>query len=244
MPSADVGPQRPSAGALTARQPPPEPPSDASTAQTRFFPFFEFLTPRGRFIPGLAKHSECCGKENDAVRIVGGTDAAENQYPWMAALFLDGDTAPFCGGSLLNNRYVVTAAHCVFSLGPSDVTVVFGRHATSSDSGNDLPRDINIIRIHPQYNDNTLEYDIALLRLTDALAVPAMGNLIAPICMPHRSRYTNKDVVAVGWGDTSKFTLRCRKWAQDGHILCALVQELGKYALSKSHHRFKVSLRE
>ena len=67
------------------------------------------------------------------------------------------------------------------------------------------------INVHPDYNEYTAENDIALLRLSEALSLPMPGNLIAPICMPHRSRYTNKDVVAVGWGNTEVSTVSSRE---------------------------------
>ena len=46
-------------------------------------------------------------------RIQGGSDTGgADRYPWNAALAFAADAIPFCGGSLLNNRYVLTAARC------------------------------------------------------------------------------------------------------------------------------------
>jgi trypsin len=50
-------------------------------------------------------------------KIVGGHNASISQYPWQAALFVDGDQ--LCGGSLLTTRIVLTAAHCVFDTDPN-----------------------------------------------------------------------------------------------------------------------------
>merc|ERR1712215_147201 len=54
-----------------------------------------------------------CGIEGPARagRIVGGHEAEEHEWPWQVALF--SDDAWFCGGSLINENYVLTAAHCV-----------------------------------------------------------------------------------------------------------------------------------
>ena len=58
---------------------------------------------------------ETCGIEGPPTkaeeRIVGGFEAEPNQWPWQVALFID--DAYFCGGSLISENYVVTAAHCV-----------------------------------------------------------------------------------------------------------------------------------
>jgi len=50
-----------------------------------------------------------CGQKA-ASRIVGGVTTGVNEWPWQAALMYG--SQQFCGGSLINDRYVLTAAHC------------------------------------------------------------------------------------------------------------------------------------
>ena len=61
----------------------------------------------------LAK--SCPAKHNK--RIVGGTEAPIGEYPWLALLgYTKGRSGPIrflCGGSLIGDRYVITASHCV-----------------------------------------------------------------------------------------------------------------------------------
>lgn len=55
-----------------------------------------------------------CGAKNgnqDQERIVGGQSASPNEWPWIAVLFNNG--RQFCGGSLIDNNHILTAAHCV-----------------------------------------------------------------------------------------------------------------------------------
>jgi trypsin len=49
-------------------------------------------------------------------KVVGGHAASITQYPWQAAVFVDGEQ--ICGGSLMTSRIVITAAHCVFDTDP------------------------------------------------------------------------------------------------------------------------------
>jgi len=58
--------------------------------------------------------AESCGEPaippSTSVRVVGGVEAVPHSWPWMVSLQADG--RHFCGGSLINNQWVVTAAHC------------------------------------------------------------------------------------------------------------------------------------
>lgn len=51
-----------------------------------------------------------CGQKGSN-RIVGGVETGVNEWPWQAALMYG--NSQFCGGSLINDRYVLTAAHCI-----------------------------------------------------------------------------------------------------------------------------------
>ena len=64
-----------------------------------------------------------CGQAGEAeARIVGGQEAGKLQHPWQAALYYI--SSQFCGGTLVNNMWVLTAAHCLDDVpGPSYIEV-------------------------------------------------------------------------------------------------------------------------
>jgi len=61
-------------------------------------------------------------------RIIGGTEATPGAYPFIAALVHTTGGDPFCGGSIVGRRSILTAAHCVVDETVRSVRVVVGRH--------------------------------------------------------------------------------------------------------------------
>lgn len=104
-------------------------------------------------------------------RIIGGMPAAENAWPWQIALFMrsgDGSFRFHCGGSIIDQRWVLTAAHCVGSRNAQDYVVVEGTtRLESSLEKNRAGRRLSVAQViaHEDYDAKITRNDIALLRL-------------------------------------------------------------------------------
>lgn len=57
--------------------------------------------------------------------MIGGKDARPGSWPWQIGMFRDGIIFD-CGGSLVNPKWIVTAAHCVYGRNPSSYVIVLG----------------------------------------------------------------------------------------------------------------------
>ncbi|WP_330959282.1 S1 family peptidase [Photobacterium sp. 53610] len=111
------------------------------------------------------------GMESDITsRIIGGDKSKLNAWPFMVALTRPNKNDALCGGSFLGDRYVLTAAHCVQGLKPTDAEVVIGAY----DMNNLSPAErvsIKHIYLHKNYQISSKAQgdDIAILELTRAL---------------------------------------------------------------------------
>ena len=75
-------------------------------------------------------HSGDCGsRPNSQTRIVGGTEAPTNFWPWQAMLRRK-DGTQFCGGTLIDPLWIVTAAHCILGQSPSSVFIRYEKFLT------------------------------------------------------------------------------------------------------------------
>ncbi|XP_059482693.1 trypsin-1-like [Neocloeon triangulifer] len=142
-----------------------------------------------------------CGVANSRLRIVGGQETRVNQYPWMAMLSYDGRF--YCGGTLINKKYILTAAHCVKGFTANRMKIRLLEHNRDSSSETSIvDRSVAKIIHHNKYNPSTFNNDIALLRMDKE--VPIKGNLL-PACMPTPGkRFTNEDALVTGWGKTAE----------------------------------------
>ncbi|KDR11874.1 Chymotrypsin BI [Zootermopsis nevadensis] len=132
---------------------------------------------------------------DDKHRITGGSTASRGQFPWQVALIID--DAYFCGGSLIDELWVLTAAHCA---GSTYELRLGANRVDSIESGAVVVNSRNSI-VHGSYNENTINNDIAVIRLTAAVS---LSTYISPV----RLRNLNSDLAGEstrvsGWGKTS-----------------------------------------
>ncbi|XP_053243330.1 mannan-binding lectin serine protease 1 isoform X2 [Podarcis raffonei] len=154
-----------------------------------------------------------CGKPRFSrsllARIANGRYAQRGISPWVAMLQRNG--RPFCGGSLLGNRWIVTAAHCLHHeldlenpvlrssdvISPSSFKVILGKHRTQRKDDTEQQVQPQTISIHPSYKAATFEYDIALVELSEEAR---LNDYVMPVCFPDRAFPKDTMVIVSGWG--------------------------------------------
>lgn len=141
-----------------------------------------------------------CGLKGASNRIVNGWEANENEWPWQVALVRRGQRSPFCGGSIINERYIATAAHCTSGRSASSIEVVIEEHDHSTTSEGGRAVRVSRVIVHGGYNSRTLNNDISLLRLSSPLN---FNQRVRPVCLPKLGStrtFVGAKVVATGWG--------------------------------------------
>lgn len=134
----------------------------------------------------------------DGVEIVGGSAATTGQFPYQVALLQSGSL--FCGGVLLNANTVLTAAHCSVDTSASSVKVRAG--SLKYASGGTLVS-VSKIVVHPSYDSNTIDNDIALWKLSTSIAESStIGYATLPAQGSDPAEGTTLTVS--GWGLTSE----------------------------------------
>ncbi|XP_066266987.1 chymotrypsin B-like isoform X2 [Branchiostoma lanceolatum] len=165
-------------------------------------PTFAPVVPGSCGTPAIQpRSSEMLRYDQAQGRIVNGDDATPHSWPWQVSLQTSTDWH-YCGGSLVNENWVVTAAHCDPSL--SGDYVVLGEHDRGSSTESTQRLRIATKICHPQYNSNTIDYDICLLKL----ATPAvMSDKVHPVCLGNYgdegSFPGGMNCYTSGWGKTS-----------------------------------------
>ncbi|GJQ80525.1 hypothetical protein Trydic_g12416 [Trypoxylus dichotomus] len=127
-------------------------------------------------------------------RVVGGSDAPLGGYPFIVSL-RSAANSHFCGGSIINTNYILTAAHCLVGRSTANTIVVAGTNTLNA--GGVSYGSSNLI-VHANYNSQTIQNDVALIRLAQVLQLTSVIGTI-----PLNAASTGAvDAVLVGWGRT------------------------------------------
>ncbi|XP_065081317.1 venom protease-like [Ochlerotatus camptorhynchus] len=160
----------------------------------------EYVNSVGADEPKLQRLDKCGHKAIELV--VNGEAAKSREFPHMALIGYG--AAPevnyLCGGSLVSERFVLTAGHCTNSIehGPA-TTVRLGDLALDSSNDEAFPEDFNIAETipHPDYRLTSQYNDIALMKLDRKVI---LSPFIRPICLPLSGELRYNRAIATGWG--------------------------------------------
>ena len=135
-------------------------------------------------------------------KVVGGSPATTGQQRWITSIQYQNDH--FCGGALVADRWVLTAAHCVTgeSAGDPGLSVWVGGNNLNTQSQG-YRRDVVQIIVHGQYNDSTLVNDVALLKLSSAIPASIPRVLIPTMAIMNGAGAPNQPATVSGWGALS-----------------------------------------
>uniref|UniRef100_A0A8C1GG95 chymotrypsin n=1 Tax=Cyprinus carpio TaxID=7962 RepID=A0A8C1GG95_CYPCA len=135
-------------------------------------------------------------------KIVNGENVVSGSWPWQVSL-QQSNGFHFCGGSLINQYWVVTAAHCGVRAGYH--YVILGEHDRGSSAEPVQVMSIAKAITHPYYNGNTFNNDITLLKLSSSAQLTSR---IYPVCLASSTANIPSGTLCVttGWGKTGTTT--------------------------------------
>ncbi|XP_033628531.1 uncharacterized protein LOC117291111 isoform X1 [Asterias rubens] len=152
-----------------------------------------------------------CGIPRLRGKVVGGKTTEVGQAPWMALLWNKKENKHFCGGVLLSKRWVLTAAHCFVRFDydiKEYMEVRLGEYDIFQEEGSERILQVEQIIVHPEYDKDTFDSDITLLKLRQPVTYT---DFIVPICLPSEIRAMNllrahTRGYITGWGRTAEIT--------------------------------------
>ncbi|XP_071432160.1 transmembrane protease serine 5 [Pithys albifrons albifrons] len=141
-----------------------------------------------------------CGLPVGTVRVVGGADVPPGRWPWQVSVCQGSQHR--CGGSVLAQEWILTAAHCVHRRLQASAWLVFAGSITHGSLRQEAGVPVQEIIHHPLYNDNSLDYDIALMKLRVPLN---FSDAIRAVCLlpSHQDLLQGTQCWVSGWGYTT-----------------------------------------
>eukprot|EP00118_Oscarella_pearsei_P009956 m.58895 g.58895 ORF g.58895 m.58895 type:complete len:711 (+) comp34843_c1_seq3:256-2388(+) len=162
-----------------------------------------------------------CGERTyyDRGQIIGGESVPHGTYPWMALLFAQpcsGQSCAFCGGAVINNTHILTAAHCFPPQRGLSFVVRLGAHNWKKNTSQELWCFPKKIITHPSYvydsSNPKFVGDVALIQIDHCIATAnkkrmeeiVMSKHVRPVCLPNLTDISLYDVgekaKVAGWG--------------------------------------------
>lgn len=86
-----------------------------------------------------------------STQIVGGSEAPKGGYPFIVSLQIKGFSSHFCAGSILNNEWILTAAHCVQAVPANQIVVKAGKHNIKITENTEQTAEVEKSFKHEQY---------------------------------------------------------------------------------------------
>lgn len=158
------------------------------------------IPPKFQLTPPI--HAGQCGISTPVTthqyKIVGGTRAQPGEFPWQVSMRSNGHHV--CGGILIADQWVLTAAHCFNeNKNPYAWTVVVGEHDRAVLEGHEILEKVDTLFVHSHYSPSRYYNDIAIVKLGNA--VPAYTEFIRPVCLPSANdSYDGMICTVTGWG--------------------------------------------
>lgn len=157
-----------------------------------------------------------CGQTNVQIntRIVNGENAVPKSWPMMVSLQSYNSNLPnhFCGGTIVSESYILTAAHCVdmYPADSSSIDLAIAAGIRDINQSDPIIRQVDKIIIHPSYIRGYYDIynDIALLHLAEPLDLTINSSIIRTCLPPHTNNLeeimqypsNGTNLVVIGWG--------------------------------------------
>lgn len=133
----------------------------------------------------------------DNLRIIGGENATLGEIPYQVSMEVS--NRHHCGGVIISDEWVITAAHCAVDIAPLNTTIRVG--SIIREHGGEVYK-VKSLTVHPNYSRIEFDYDVALIHMETKIKFNKIVNKI-PMIIKDGITKNGTTATISGWGYTN-----------------------------------------